>query len=62
MFNLPLLMVKDLYIKYFSSHKAGDYESCDEENNVNHCLKCDSNKHRYLLSAPAPSKCICEDG
>ena len=31
-----------------SSAKAGNYDSCDAENSIDHCLKCNANLHRIL--------------
>ena len=61
--NLPLFMVLSALLLFsLSSHKHEDYESCNTENNSNHCLKCNSDKHRYLESSPGPSKCLCNIG
>ena len=52
-------MKLEIIIVLKSSHKDGDYNSCNAENSENNCLICDSDKHRVLLSSPGPSKCMC---
>ena len=52
-------MKLEIIIVLKSSHKDDDYNSCDAENSETHCLICDSDKHRVLLSSPGPSKCMC---
>ena len=42
----------------FSSHKAGDYNSCSTENDAATCLICDDTKKRVNVS----SKCKCNKG
>lgn len=46
-------------IKNFSSREV--FDSCNEVGEAD-CTICDSSKNRILLSAPDPSKCICEIG
>ena len=62
--KLPLYMVYNniIYLQYLSSHKNGDYNSCNAENNEINCLICNPAAHRILLLSPGPSKCICEHG
>ena len=50
-----------MYLKFFSSHKADDYNSCNVENNKLNCTICDGDKNRVLLSG-SPSECVCPNG
>ena len=47
------------WLNSFSSTKAGDYESCDDEDAVNHCLICDPNVFRKLNTVATDSYCSC---
>ena len=58
--SLQLVLFLQIHFS-LSSHKNGDYDSCNVANDKNNCTICDSNKYRVLKST-APSECVCFDG
>ena len=60
-FSAIILGLNFLNLTQFSSHKIGDYNSCNLENTKENCTKCDNTKGRTLLSA-SPSECVCPFG
>ena len=53
------LGINMFWLNSSSSTKAGDYESCDDEDAVNHCLICDPNVFRKLNTVATDSYCSC---
>ena len=51
-----------LLITVNSSSKAGDYDTCNAENAIDHCLKCNADLHRILKINETGSYCSCYPG
>ena len=50
-----------LFIDIFKNFNSSNYnyDSCDAENAINHCLKCYSGAHRILQTNATGNYCLC---